>query len=105
MVTMMFPEVSVAYKSFIPAKSAITKSSLKYGQYMHRLYHLGEEGKEYSKIKGIRPDFVEVKTRTIYELKPNNPRAIKRGHKQLETYKKRFEQEYGGEWNTVLDLY
>ncbi|MBQ5865001.1 MAG: hypothetical protein IIW66_06395, partial [Bacteroidales bacterium] len=45
------------------------------------------------------------KTRTIYELKPNNPRAIKRGHKQLETYKKRFEQEYGGEWNIILDLY
>lgn len=40
--TMMLPQVSMAYKSFIPAKPVVTKSSLKYGQYMHRLYHIGE---------------------------------------------------------------
>ena len=34
-------------------------------------------GKEFANIKGIRPDYVDFNTRTIYELKPYNPKAIK----------------------------
>lgn len=38
-------------------------------------------------------------------LKPNNPRQIKAGYKQLENYQKLFQQQYGGSWKTVLDTY
>jgi hypothetical protein len=88
-----------------------TKSSLKLGRAIHKSYKLNLHNpakglfKEYSKIKGIRPDFVDVNKRIIYELKPNNPRGIKSGLKQLEKYKKKFEEAYGGVWETVLDLY
>jgi hypothetical protein len=88
-----------------------TKSNLKLGQQMHAAYkadlHNPAKGlyKEYNGIKGIRPDFVDFNTKTIYELKPNNPRQINEGTKQLEMYKEKFKQKYGGEWNTVLDKY
>lgn len=82
----------------------------KIGREMHRTYKAddvldGVRVKEFSQIKGIRPDFVDFDQRTIYELKPNNPQAIKRGEKQLENYSSQFEQIYGGKWNTVLDTY
>lgn len=48
---------------------------------------------------------MDFNTRTIYELKPNNPRAIADGTKQLNKYKSAYEQKYGGEWNTKLDTY
>ncbi|GAB3351388.1 hypothetical protein GCM10027566_09620 [Arachidicoccus ginsenosidivorans] len=87
-----------------------TKSSLKLGQQMHKEYKVEDvvEGiavKEYRGIPGIRPDFVNFSTKTIYELKPNNPRAIKQGYKQLAKYKGIFEKQLGGTWKTVLDTY
>jgi RHS repeat-associated protein len=91
--------------------NGFTKSSLKIGQEMHNAYKLGDriDGvaiKEYGKIPGIRPDFVDLNTRTIYELKPNNPRAIKAGEKQLQRYKSAFEAHYPStSWKTVLDTY
>jgi hypothetical protein len=40
------------------------------------------------------------------ELKPNNPRAIKAGEKQLQRYKSAFDaQRPGTPWKTVLDTY
>jgi hypothetical protein len=50
-------------------------------------------------------DFVDLSTKTIYELKPFNPRGIQMGTQQLNKYKSLFEQRYGGTWNTVLDFY
>jgi Restriction endonuclease fold toxin 9 len=87
-----------------------TKSSLKLGQEMHKVYKAADvvEGvamKEFTKVPGIRPDFVNFATKTIYELKPFNPRQIQAGIKQLNNYKSLFEQKYGGTWNTVLDHY
>ena len=38
-----------------------------------------EDYKEYRKVKGIRPDYYNPKTKTIYELKPYNPRSAKAG--------------------------
>ncbi|SFA56978.1 Restriction endonuclease fold toxin 9 [Anoxybacillus pushchinoensis] len=78
---------------------------------MHKKYmaHLHDELKgrikEYKGIKGIRPDFVDFNTGTIYELKPYNPRAIAQGKRQLKKYKRIFEQERGGKWKTVLHVY
>lgn len=86
------------------------KSSLKLGREMHTAYKAGLANKittfkEYGRIPGIRPDFVDFGTKTIYELKPFNPRGIKMGKQQLLKYKSIFEQRYGGEWKTVLDYY
>jgi hypothetical protein len=52
-----------------------------------------------------RPDFVDFGTKTIYELKPFNPRGIQLGTTQLNNYKSLFEQKFGGTWKTVLDHY
>jgi len=87
-----------------------TKSSLQLGQKIHDVYKAGDvvDGiamKEFNRIKGIRPDFVDFSTKTIYELKPFNPRSIQQGWKQLYNYQKIFQEVYGGEWNIVLDLY
>ena len=93
-----------------PSVKPYTKSNLQLGQQMHRLYKLDEAKagigvKEYNKIKGIRPDFVDFNTQTIYELKPNNPRAIKQGWKQLRLYQQEFQKRYPGDWKIVLDVY
>lgn len=78
---------------------------------MHSGYKAAEHApavgkyKEFMGIKGIRPDFVDFGTKTIYELKPYNPRGIQLGTKHLNNYKSLFEQNYGGTWNTVLDFY
>ena len=56
-------------------------------------------------LQGMRPDFVDFATKTIYELKPYDPRGIRSGLAQLERYQAAFEQQFGGVWNTVLDLY
>lgn len=88
-----------------------TKSSLKLGRQVHRTYkanlHNPAKGlyKEFTGVKGVRPDFVDFNKRVIYELKPNNPAQIKAGWRQLGRYKSAFEQQYGGQWKTVLDLY
>ena len=55
------------------------KSSLKLGQKMHKGYKAGlADGvttfKEFTVVKGTRPDSVYFGTKTIYELKPLNPR-------------------------------
>lgn len=88
-----------------------TRSSLSLGREMHAAYKLGDvvEGvamKEFRGIPGIRPDFVDFSTKTIYELKPYNPKQIQLGTKQLLKYKKAFEAQYPGTtWQTVLDTY
>lgn len=90
---------------------AYTKSSLSMGREMHSGYKLAEHApelgrfKEFTGIKGIRPDYVDFGTKTIYELKPFNPRGMQSGAKQLQKYQSAFEKTYGGKWNTVLDHY
>jgi hypothetical protein len=61
--------------------------------------------KEFRDIPGIRPDFVDFGTKTIYELKLFNPRAMQQGMNQLNKYKSLFKQKYGGTWKTILDTY
>jgi len=84
------------------------------GQDLHKLYkahlHNPSKGmyKEYTgllKKYGIKPDFVDFNTRTIYDLKPNNIKKMRQYTKQLENYKEIFEKEFGGTWNTVMDKY
>ncbi len=39
------------------------------------------------------------------ELKPDNPRAIQRGRRQLERYRKELVAEFGGTFTSFLDVY
>ncbi len=102
-----------AEKALAEVNEKLTKSTLKLGQEMHKAYRANEvlDGvriKEFRLPSGKRIDFIDLENRIIYELKPNNPRAIKMGHKQLEMYKAEIESMprfKGGKWQTVLDTY
>ncbi|MFC7526755.1 DUF6443 domain-containing protein [Parapedobacter sp. GCM10030251] len=91
-----------------------TKSSLQLGQQMHKAYHAGKVGKEFRLLSGKRIDYLDVENGIIYELKPNNPRAILQGQKQLQMYLQELQspamlQKYpqfkGVQWRIVLDTY
>lgn len=87
---------------------------------MHKAYkadlHNPARGlfKEFVLPSGKRIDFLDMKNGIIYELKPNNPRAIAAGQKQLQLYLKelkssamleKYPQLRGIEWKIVLDTY
>ena len=65
-----------------------TKSEKGKGVLIHNGYKNGtgfnSSFKEYTKKKGIRPDYYDGNT--IFELKPFNPRAAKAGIRQLRKY-------------------
>ncbi len=90
-----------------------TKSNLKLGQEMHKAYKADiadgvAKRKEYRLPSGKRIDFIDFDTKTIYELKPYNPRAIKAGEKQLAQYLKEIqsmEEHLDEVWTTQLDTY
>ena len=54
------------------------------GREIHQAYRVNQVNrvkglfKEYGKVSGIRPDFIDLNNQIIYELKPYNPRSIKR---------------------------
>ncbi|MBI2418607.1 MAG: hypothetical protein HYV28_12040 [Ignavibacteriales bacterium] len=81
------------------------------GQQIHNAYKIVDaiprfKVKEFRDVPGVRPDFVDFTTHTIYELKPINPRAVADGLKQLARYKEVFERYYPGQtWATKLDTY
>lgn len=51
---------------------------------------------------GARVDGIDYVNRIVYELKPNNPRAIRRGMKQLDRY---LDILGADNWAGVLMLY
>ncbi len=82
------------------AGKAYTKSNLKMGQEMHKAYKSKlvdniNVFKEFKLPSGKRIDYIDFKTKTIYELKPYNLNGIKSGTKQLAGYLKEVEKEYG----------
>lgn len=68
--------------------------------------------KEFQLPSGKRIDAIDLENKTIYELKPNNSRAIKRGEKQAGNYKREIEgiknsdgtSKYGTDWKIVIDI-
>lgn len=91
-----------------------TISSISKGKEIHNQFMLNEAGKP----NGIRidgagrvvgrsgfTDGYDPVTKTIYELKPNNPASIKLGIRQLHRYAKAYEAIYGFKPNLVLVLY
>ena len=82
-----------------------TKSSLSAGRRIHRGYKAGDDilygiSKEVTRNRA-RADFVDEANKIIYELKPNNPRGLRQGIKQLQRYRVEFGREYG----LFLELY
>ena len=88
-------------------------AATKNGKAMHKQYRADEvDGvsrfKEYRLPSGKRVDFIDIENKIVYELKPNNARAISLGEKQLAGYVKELgemPQFKGVEWKTVLDTY
>lgn len=76
---------------------------------MHKAYKVGANGvKEFRLPSGRRIDFLDIDNGIIYELKPNNPRAILQGQKQLQMYMKELQtmpRFQGVNWKMVLDTY
>jgi hypothetical protein len=54
---------------------------------------------------GRRPDAVNWRTREVRELKPDNPRAVRRGERQIEGYRRELEELTGEAWTSVVDVY
>jgi len=90
-----------------------TKSNLRLGQRMHQSYKAAVADKknlrkEYRLPSGRRIDFLDRVNGKVYELKPNNPRAVKDGMKQLELYINELKTmpEYKGiNWEGILEVY
>ena len=80
---------------------------------MHKMYKVAEQEagigkKEYFLPSKRRIDFLDKQNHIIYELKPNNPRAIKQGYKQLDIYLKEImsmPKHNMHNWKTVLETY
>lgn len=93
-----------------PGKTPYTKSNMRLGNQMHKNYKANEADlpgmcKECKEVPGVRPDFVDFNKGIIYELKPHNPNAIRRGHQQLQRYKEAYERKFGREFRIVLETY
>ena len=78
------------------------------GKLMHKAYNalLAPFGYRPMRLPSGRiADAVNIRARTVRELKPNNPRAAARGLKQLQDYVKELQSIYGGPWGFFLDTY
>jgi hypothetical protein len=91
------------------AKETVSNCSI--GIDMHKLYKADiadgiTKFKEFVLPGRRKIDFLDFDTKTIYELKPNNVRAIKAGLRQLERYKKEIEKLYPNiKWKTKIETY
>ncbi len=62
--------------------------------------------KEVTLPSGKRADAVNKQKGMVKELKPNNPRAIQRGKKQVEGYRQELQNKYPKKkWKTKIDTY
>lgn len=78
----------------------------KRGRQAHTDWQPGEGyEKEVRLPSGRRADAVNAEKQDVKELKPNNPRAIKRGEKQVETYRRELEERRGGQWTGQVETY
>ena len=82
------------------------QAAVQRGQAMHKQMDYGPGViKEKTIAPGCRVDGIDFVNHIIYELKPNNPRAIALGMEQLARYTAAASQQYGGEWTGILKLY
>lgn len=66
-----------------------------YGRAIHKTFDYGQGfRREFTLPSGRRADAVNLRMREVVELKPNNPRAIAQGRRQLEAYARELEELY-----------
>ena len=88
------------------ANNPKVKVAIEKGRAMHGQMNYGPGVLKEQKIApGCRVDGIDFSNRIIYELKPNNPKAIARGMNQLNRYISAASQQFGGKWTGVLKLY
>jgi RHS repeat-associated protein len=54
---------------------------------------------------GRIPDAIDWQTRTVRELKPDNPPAVRAGERQVERYRRELEETTGQSWTGRVDTY
>lgn len=65
---------------------------------MHQSYDYGPGfTREFTLKAGGRVDGINFDTREVVELKPNNPRAIRLGERQLEGYIEKLNKQFPGD--------
>lgn len=103
-VGMVSTAVSQAVKS---VKTSGETAYTKIGRQAHTDYNPGPEyKKEFSLPNGKRADAVDLKNGIVRELKPNNPRAIKLGEKQVQGYIDELQKHYPNKnWKGYVDTY
>ena len=100
-----FTEDAVDIIKTLDRTNGFTQSSMSAGQKIHKGYkatqNFSKAGKESRLVKGIRPDYIDFDNKVIYELKPNNPRSIRSGIRQLQKYNRSV----GGGFKLRLEVY
>ena len=82
------------------------RSAVLRGQAMHKQMDYGPGVEKEQKINArCRVDGIDRNNHIIYELKPDNPRAIARGKSQLDRYVTAAREAFGGTWQGKLVLY
>ena len=54
---------------------------------------------------GREPDAIDDENRVVQELKPDNSRAIAKGNRQVEGYRRELEEATGKSWTGEVDTY
>ena len=101
-------------KSYTSGENSAAKTGRqKHKEYKQDIAKSGHLEKEFRLPSGKKIDAIDFDNKIIYELKPNNERAKKRGQKQAEAYKKEIESiktengdsRYGTGWTVVVETY
>jgi RHS repeat-associated protein len=99
-------ETAVAAKGAEQAAKNGETAATRAGRQAHKDWDAGEGfEKEVTLPSGKRADAVNFEEKHVKELKPNNPRAIRRGEKQVEGYRQELQQEHGGTWTSSVETY
>ncbi|MFY0528248.1 hypothetical protein ACN28I_35515 [Archangium gephyra] len=88
------------------SKSSGETEATKRGRQAHKDWDPGEGfRKEVRLPSGKRADAVNLDKQEVKELKPDTPRAIKRGERQVEEYRRELEGTEGGSWTGKVETY
>lgn len=93
---------SLASRGVRGGETAATKA----GREAHKGWDPGPGfDKEVTLPSGRRADAVNPADRVVKELKPNNPRAVRAGEKQVDAYRTELEEMTGETWTGVVETY
>jgi hypothetical protein len=79
------------------------------GKAAHKKYNPGPNYKTSRSLTRLfdnsYPDAVDRVNHIVRELKPNNPRAMKRGLEQAKRYARKLQDRIGGTWHVAVDTW